>query len=663
MFINYFLNTVDAEVGTDLDEFEYWPEHINHRILQYQYCIGGPDQSDAKGGSGAIDETNSYKSIHQIYHPIFKNYLDRFGHYDILFITADSGHIVYSVRKQVDFASDIVQGSFKSTGIADVFMHVMNSPDRDFIYLADFSPYLPSLNAPASFIGTGIFDGDRKIGVLVFQLPISRINHIMTDGYNWEKVGLGKTGETYLVGDDLLLRNQSRYLVEDPDAYIEALLNTNIPNNIITKIISLNSTIGLQPVVTKGALAALRGETGAGIFTDYLGMEVLSTYKPLNLYQVDWIIMSEIGKEEAFSSISIMLKRFSFWFLAILFVVIVLSVVFSRSLTKPVQILTQRASDLALGNLDDSVIINQKDEIGLLAVSFEKMRQSINVLVSNLRELNLNLEQKVDERTKEIEKQRINITDSIHYASRIQSALLPSDEEVKSILPSYFILNRPKDIVSGDYYWVSKPGNRIVVAVADCTGHGVPGAFMSILGINFLNEIVSKSETILASEVLNELRIKIINSLRQTGEKDEAKDGMEMALCVVDFDNMKLQYSGAFRPLYLIRKMELHEFKGDRMPISIYHGKETPFNNKELFFKNNDIIYLFTDGYVDQLGGPNRKTFRSKKFKQLLLTIHKKPLEEQKSILTKEFLHWSGNIEQIDDVLVLGVKFAPLNSV
>ena len=109
--------------------------------------------------------------------------------------------------------------------------------------------------------------------------------------------------------------------------------------------------------------------------------------------------------------------------------------------------------------------------------------------------------------------------------------------------------------------------------------------------------------------------------------------------------------------------MELHEFKGDRMPISIYHGKETPFNNKELFFKNNDIIYLFTDGYVDQLGGPNRKTFRSKKFKQLLLTIHKKPLEEQKSILTKEFLHWSGNIEQIDDVLVLGVKFAPLNSV
>ena len=278
-------------------------------------------------------------------------------------------------------------------------------------------------------------------------------------------------------------------------------------------------------------------------------------------------------------------------------------------------------------------------------------------LIENLKEVNQNLEQKVIERTRQIEQQNINITDSIHYASRIQSALLPPSEELDRLLPSYFILNKPKDIVSGDYYWVSNKNNRMITAVADCTGHGVPGAFMSIMGINFLNEIVNRSEIIRANEVLNELRGLLIKSLRQKGEKDEAKDGMEMALCVVDFGSKKLQYSGAFRPMYLIRNKELHVFKGDSMPIGIYNDVEISFSNKEVQFEENDIIYLFSDGYVDQIGGPKRKTYRSKKFKQLLVDIHQKPMEEQKTMLEKEYEEWRRDMEQIDDIMVMGIRF------
>ncbi|TFH21950.1 MAG: response regulator [Bacteroidia bacterium] len=279
-------------------------------------------------------------------------------------------------------------------------------------------------------------------------------------------------------------------------------------------------------------------------------------------------------------------------------------------------------------------------------------------LIEDLKEANQNLERKVMERTRQIEQQRLNITDSIHYASRIQKALMLPSEELEKIIPSHFVLNKPKDIVSGDYYWVSKKNNKLILTVADCTGHGVPGAFMSIMGINFLNEIVNNSEIPRANEILNELRDHLIKSLGQTGQRDEAKDGMEMALCVVDIDKKQIQFSGAFRPMYLVCEGELKVINGDRMPIGIYNDELLPFTNKELAFKDNDIIYLFTDGYVDQIGGPHRKTFKSKQFKELLKEIHHKPLKEQRSILREEIEIWRSGQEQIDDIMILGVQLS-----
>jgi serine phosphatase RsbU (regulator of sigma subunit) len=252
----------------------------------------------------------------------------------------------------------------------------------------------------------------------------------------------------------------------------------------------------------------------------------------------------------------------------------------------------------------------------------------------------------------------MNTTDSIHYARRIQKALMLPSEELEKILPDHFILNKPKDIVSGDYYWVAHKEDRVIIAVADCTGHGVPGAFMSIMGINYLNEIVNKAQSIKANEILNELRDKIIKSLGQTGQKDETKDGMEMALCVLDANNHKLQYSGAFRPMYLLRQDELIVIRGDAMPIGIYNIKEVPFTNKEVPIQEDDMIYLFTDGYVDQIGGLERKTFKSVRFKALLKEIHSKPLDEQRHILREEHEIWRSGSEQIDDIMILGVRLS-----
>ncbi|KKL18814.1 hypothetical protein LCGC14_2471760, partial [marine sediment metagenome] len=201
-------------------------------------------------------------------------------------------------------------------------------------------------------------------------------------------------------------------------------------------------------------------------------------------------------------------------------------------------------------------------------------KKKANIL---LNEQNIEIKQQRDQ----IFQQKQEITDSIQYASRIQNAILPPDSML-SKLQEHFILYKPRDIVSGDYYWMTLKDNKTIVAVADCTGHGVPGAFMSMLGISFMNEIVNKSDETQANEIMNQLRGNVISSLGQTGEEGEAQDGMDMALCVIDTNAMKIQYSGAYNPLYIIRNNELLEFKPDKMPIGIYREKSKPFSNHDI---------------------------------------------------------------------------------
>lgn len=300
-----------------------------------------------------------------------------------------------------------------------------------------------------------------------------------------------------------------------------------------------------------------------------------------------------------------------------------------------------------------------------LKISIEGAMELYHLKIQNrnqdkyLVEVKETLEKKVMERTRKIEQQRVNITDSIQYASLIQKALMLPSREMKKQMPPHFVLNKPKDIVSGDFYWVARKNNKLFLAVADCTGHGVPGAFMSIMGINFLNEIVSKLEHPQSGQILDELRSRTIRSLGQTGSIEEAREGMEIVLSIVDFENKSIQFSGAFRPLYLVSQGRLKVVKGDRMPIGIYHEKEVPFNSIELPFQENDIIYLCSDGYVDQIGGLDRKTFKSRRLQGLIQEIWDKPLKEQADILREEHEIWRAGKEQIDDLMIMGVQLKP----
>ncbi len=250
--------------------------------------------------------------------------------------------------------------------------------------------------------------------------------------------------------------------------------------------------------------------------------------------------------------------------------------------------------------------------------------------------------------------QKKHITDSINYAEKIQRAILPSLELFTDTI-EHFVLFKPRDIVSGDFYWVEELDGRLIIIAADCTGHGVPGAFMSMLGISLLNEIILNKRITEPDEILNSLRTRIIKALKQ-GRDGFVKDGMDMTVCVLDPQSNTLLFSGANNPLYHIRDGELQEIKGDKMPVAIHDVME-PFTLHEVKLLKGDTFYTFSDGYADQFGGPGQKKFLAKNFRKLLLKIQEETMMDQGMHLDQSFEAYRNDMEQIDDVVVIGVRY------
>ncbi|HXD93141.1 MAG TPA: SpoIIE family protein phosphatase [Bacteroidia bacterium] len=382
-----------------------------------------------------------------------------------------------------------------------------------------------------------------------------------------------------------------------------------------------------------------------------------------------------------------------------------------RTIVKPVQKLKNVLQDMSFGVLPKDRLINRSDEIGDMNMALNGLVSAMELTTDFAKEVgsgnfdsyykplsdqdNLGhallkmrtdlaenehmLEQKVIERTEQVVKQSEeiktknneleilykHITDSIRYAKRLQEAIIPTDHAVRQILPQSFVLFKPKDIVSGDFYWIKKIQNKSYIAAIDCTGHGVPGAFMSLVGYNILKEITINSNTEIAPSVIMDKMSKgVVDTLNPKYDVEDdnkiasqTKDGMDMGLCCVDYDKMELQFSGAFNPLYLIRNGELIQYKADKFPVGVrVDGIIHDFTNNVIQLQKGDTFYIFSDGYADQFGGPKGKKFMTGNFRTLLKETSKLPIEKQKDFLNNTIENWRGEIEQVDDVLVIGVK-------
>jgi serine phosphatase RsbU (regulator of sigma subunit) len=261
-----------------------------------------------------------------------------------------------------------------------------------------------------------------------------------------------------------------------------------------------------------------------------------------------------------------------------------------------------------------------------------------------------------EEQKEIIEEKQKEILDSIHYAKRIQQAMLTSESYFDEHLNAdYFIYYQPKDIVSGDFYWAVAHHNKFYIATADCTGHGVPGAFMSLLNISFLNENVIERNLQDPAQILNEQRKEIIKALNPKGSEN-SKDGMDCVLCAIDITNNTLEFAAANNPVWLIRNNELTEYKADKMPVGKYEDNAKDFKSQSIAIQKGDLTYTFTDGYADQFGGPKGKKFKYKQLENLLLANHHLPMDKQRELLSQTINDWKGNNEQVDDILVIGVR-------
>ena len=375
----------------------------------------------------------------------------------------------------------------------------------------------------------------------------------------------------------------------------------------------------------------------------------------------------------------------------------------TRSITKPIQKLKKMLLSMGLGILPTERIKARNDEVGEMGNALNELIQSMHrttefanetgagnfsasykplsdgdslghaliMMRDGLAENERVLEQKVIERTEEVVRQKSEIenkneeleilykqvTDSIHYAKRIQEAILPPNNLINEVLPNSFVLYKPKDIVSGDFYWIEKKNNLTYFAAVDCTGHGVPGAFMSLVGHNILKDIITHSSSIIQpSEILDKLRDGVVNTLRVDESGKQAKDGMDMTLCTINYDTLELQYAAAFNPLYIIRDGELILHPANKFPIGLFIGEKTNFDNHTIQLRKGDQIYIFSDGYADQFGGPKGKKFMIGNFRKLLTQVSSLPVHEQKKKLDEILLEWQGEQEQVDDVLVIGVR-------
>lgn len=665
---SYFENVYLKKLNANLDHKTYLvteqSSDVNCRILQDVYMVQNLNPPSEKYKLVTTGDSSKYNKAHQRFHPFFLEYLSRFGYYDIFIADIHNGNIVYTVYKEVDFGTSLEDGPFSKTNIAavyrDVKAHGLDS--AGYYSVVDYEPYNPSYNQHAAFIGAPIIQADSLIGVLIFQMPIDKIDDVMTNKAGWDKVGLGKTGETYLVGNDYKIRNQSRFLLEDSAAYFKMIADLGTDAATINKIRNTRTSIGLQEVKTDGTQDALAGNTNAKIFDDYRGVPVLSAYRPLNIPGLNWVIMSEIDEEEAFAPVYQLRMQIIIGCSVLVVLLLIVSYFVSRSFSKPLHILSTDAIELAKGNFDVEIGIKRKDEIGVLATSFRKMQHSIRKLVDELKHINQNLEHKVQERTQELHLQKEllevknkEIIDSINYAQRLQHAILPDFEEMYAALGDSFLLYKPKDIVSGDFYWLFVDGDSLLVATVDCTGHGVPGAMVSVVGANNLDRCVKEFHLRKPSEILEKLSDLV--ELAFATEQYEVRDGMDIALVHYNTKTRVVQYAGAHNPLWIIPAGSdaITETKADKQPIGKYEYRK-PFTNHTFELQQGDAIYLFSDGYADQFGGPLGKKFKYSTLKALLLANCRKPMEEQHAVLDETFEQWRGMLEQNDDVCMIAFR-------
>jgi serine phosphatase RsbU (regulator of sigma subunit)/anti-sigma regulatory factor (Ser/Thr protein kinase) len=613
--------------------------------LQTAYIADNPYPVGEKDYLSSASGLNPYGRAHKKYHPFFKDFIKEFGFYD-LFLIDLQGTIVYSVFKEIDLGTSLLSGPYKNTKFADVFRKALNTKMERKVFFSDFEPYAPSYNAPAAFVASPVFMDGQKIGVIALQFPIDHINEIMTDGYNWKNVGLGNSGETYLVGPDYRLRNQSRFLIEAPEDFFPQIESIDSTKASVESIREQNTTIGLLPVNTKGTEAALKGKTGTEVFADYRGIPVLSSYRPLNLKGLKWVIMSEIDASEAFSPISQLRQTAFLIALGIVFAVVIIAILTARSIAKPLLTLDDFTKDLAdvdfrkaeTEKLIEKIqsIMSRGDEVGDLARAFAALSSNLESSVCNLIDV-------------ETEKERMSSELSI--AANIQMSMLPlifpRFPEHKDI--DVWAKLRPAREVGGDFYdFFFMDETHFGFVIADVSGKGAPAALLMAVTKTLLK---ANAQDVLSTSIILER----IN--KELSENNDECMFVTLFFGILDVTTGVLTYTNAgHNPVHLLN------IDGKVDILSEVHGPMVgampgiKYEQEQLRLEIDSKLILYTDGVTEAFNNLNEAFGNDR----LLAYI-----EQSNKLGTKYIVNgifdavdlFAGGAEQSDDITVFCLRY------
>ncbi|MEM8827998.1 MAG: adenylate/guanylate cyclase domain-containing protein [Cyanobacteria bacterium P01_G01_bin.19] len=360
--------------------YSYLPQNSAARYLQYHYIAGNSNPQGEKEYLNDANDGSRYTEIHRMVQPIYSNFISQLGYYDLILIDAQTANIVYTVKKETDFGTNLFQGPYSTSGLATVFRKAVNANDPNFVAISDFVPHRASYAEPSAFIASPVFDtaSSELTGVLAFQLSADEINQVMTGNNDWEEEGLGKSGETYLVGADYGMRSNSRFLIEQPEEYFKAILAEGLPQNEVAIIKRFNSSILHQQADTEAIREALDNQTGFKFAEDYRGVNTLNAYRPLELTDLDWVINAKIDVEEAFKPVRDFQRQVLLATAIIVLLVTLVASILSYYFIRPIRTLIDGFRQVGKGNTDVKIKVKSKDEFRELANSFNEMVDNLD---------------------------------------------------------------------------------------------------------------------------------------------------------------------------------------------------------------------------------------------------------------------------------------------
>ncbi|MCT4632210.1 MAG: HAMP domain-containing methyl-accepting chemotaxis protein [Firmicutes bacterium] len=496
---NKFLPRLNENLSSSKSAQEFYSDSINTVLLQHEYISSNPNEMGSKDNLDKGSSNYSYNEIHESYHPIIKSYLHKFEYYDIFLVDIDTGDIVYSVYKESDYGTNLINGPYKNSNIAKVFERAKEATNKDEFFIEDYDFYDPSYHAPAAFISSAIYDGNDKVGVLIFQMPVDKINGIMTNHGNWKDSGLGESGEIYIVGSDKKLRSMSRFLIEDKAGYLDTLRGVGISEEVLSNINKMETSILYQAVDSDASKDALNGNSNTKVVKDYRNINVLSSYSPLEIKGVDWVILSEIDELEAYEAINELRTIMVAIAAGVFFIVLITSIIFSRGISSPLIATTAILKDISEGegDLTKQLLSKSNDETGQMSKWFnlfvEKLRAIIIEIIEKSKSLRHNIEEfdgmmkDSNNNLRDIIDEVQIVNDSIQTNASVSEEVNASIEELSST--SHSIYEKTLDTLTNNK------------KMTDAT---LKGKETIIDVVSTIDDVKEKSENV--SSVINELK-------------------------------------------------------------------------------------------------------------------------------------------------------------